>query len=120
MWDEGTESNWSEVVEGVILEIKEWRKEHPRATLTEIEAAVDGLWAKARAQLIQDLALASEARTISHEGGESWSRCPECGGQLESRGEKVRRLSAHHEQRIELRRGYGVCLACRARVFPPG
>ncbi len=43
MWDEGTESNWSEVVEGVMLEIKEWRKEHPRATLTEIEAAVDGL-----------------------------------------------------------------------------
>ena len=118
MWDEGTESNWSKLSEGMMLEITDWRKRHPRATLTEIEAAVDGLWAKARAQLIQDAALASEARAISHGGGESWSRCPGCGGHLESWGEKVRKLSAHHDQWIELKRSYGVCPACRARVFP--
>ena len=120
MWDEGAESNWRAAAEGVMLEIREWRKEHPKATLTEIEAAVDGLWAKARAQLIQEVALASEARAIRHEGGESCSRCPECGGRLESRGEKVRRLLTHQERWIELKRGYGTCLACEARVFPPG
>lgn len=120
MWEEGTESNWSKLAEGVMLEIKGWRKQHPKATLTEIEAAVDGLWAKARTQLIQDVALASETRAIGHEGGDSCSRCPECGGQLESRGEKVRRLITHQERCIELKRSYGVCLACRAGFFPPG
>ena len=114
------ESNWSQVAEGVMLEIREWREEHPRATLTEIEAAVDGLWAKARTRLIQDLALASDAKDIGDASGDSCSRCPDCGRQLESRGEKVRKLNDHHDQRIELRRSYGVCPACGTGFFPPG
>ena len=120
MWDEGVESDWSQAAEGVMLEIKNWREEHPRATLTEIETAVDGLWAKARAWILQDVALASEAKNINLESGDSCSRCSECGGQLESRGEKVRKLSTSHDQRIELRRSYGVCPACGTGIFPPG
>ena len=46
MWDEGMESNWSRVAEGVMLEIREWREQHPRANFTEIEEAVDGLWSR--------------------------------------------------------------------------
>ena len=120
MWDEGVERNWSRVAEGVMLEIKEWREQHPRASFTEIESAVDGLWAKARARILQDVALASDAKTISAEGGESCSQCSECGGQLKSRGEKVRKLSTSHDQRIELKRSYGVCPACGTGIFPPG
>ena len=37
MWDEGIESNWSRVAEGMMLEIREWRDLHPRATFTESE-----------------------------------------------------------------------------------
>ena len=79
MWDEGVERNWSRVAEGVMLEIKEWRERHPRASFTEIESAVDGLWAKARARILQDVALASDAKTISAEGGESCSGVPSVG-----------------------------------------
>ena len=53
------------------MEIKEWREQHPGATLTEIEAAVDGLWAKVRARLIQEAALAGEAEDIGHQGEET-------------------------------------------------
>ena len=120
MWDEGVERDWRRVAEGVVLEIKEWREQHPRASFTEIESAVDGLWAKARARILQDVALASDAKNISPDGGESCSRCSECGGRLESRGEKVRKLSANHDQRIELKRSYGVCPACGTGIFPPG
>ena len=31
MWDEGMESNWSGVAEGVMLEIREWREQQGRA-----------------------------------------------------------------------------------------
>ena len=34
MWDEGVESNWRAAAEGVMLEIREWRKQHPKAALT--------------------------------------------------------------------------------------
>ena len=120
MWDEGAESDWSEAAEGVMLEMRNWREQHPGATLTEIEAAVDGLWAKVRARLIQEVALASEAKDIGHQGEDSCSRCSECGSRLKSRGEKVRKLSAHHDQLIELRRSYGRCPVCETGVFPPG
>ena len=41
MWDEGVESNWRAAAEGVMLEIREWRKQHPKATLTEtLRAAI--------------------------------------------------------------------------------
>ena len=49
MWDEGIESNWSRLAEGMMLEIREWRELHPKATFTEIEEAVDRLMAQARA-----------------------------------------------------------------------
>ena len=58
------ESNWSRVAEGVMLEIREWREQHPRANFTEIEEAVDGLWSRARARILQDVALASDAKDI--------------------------------------------------------
>ena len=120
MWDEGIESNWSRVAEGVMLEIREWRELHPKAAFTEIEEAVDRLMAKARAQFIQDVALASEARNIPRESEADRPRCPGCGSRLESRGEALRRLSTSHGQPVELRRGRGVCPACGAGFFPPG
>ena len=120
MWDEGVESDWSQAAEGVMLEIREWREQHPRATLTEIEAAVDGTWAKVRLRLIQEVALASEAKGIGRQRGDDCARCSKCGGRLESRGEKVRKLSSHNDQLIELRRSYGRCPVCETRVFPPG
>ena len=120
MWDEGIERNWSLESETVIVGMKEWRERHPRATLAEIEAALDGLLGQARAQLLQDVALASEARNIGRGREDDCFRCPRCGSGLRSRGEAVRRLSASHDQPIELRRSRGVCPACGTGIFPPG
>ena len=120
MWDEGAKSNWSQLAEEVMLKIREWREEHPKATFTEIEEAVDRLWASARARLIQDVALASDVKNINHESGDSCPLCPRCGRQLESRGEKVRKLSTNYGQSIELKRSYGVCPACKTGIFSPG
>ena len=120
MWEEGTGSNWSQLAEGAMSDIREWREGHPKATLTEIEEAIDWLWAKARSRFIQDVALSSDAKSISHESGDGCPVCTRCGGQLESRGEKVRKLSTNYDQRIELKRGYGVCPACKTGIFPPG
>ena len=71
MWDEGMESNWSRVAEGVMLEIRE---QHPRANFTEIEEAVDGLWSRARARILQDVALASDAKERSQDIGRKLER----------------------------------------------
>ena len=118
MWDEGIESNWSRLAEGMMLEIREWWELHPKATFTQIEEAIDRLMAQARAQFIQDVALASEARGIRRESEANRPRCPQCGSRLESRGEAVRRLSTSHAQPVELRRGRGVCPACGAGFSP--
>ena len=120
MWEKGTESNWGELADGMLLEVKEWRERHPKATLREIEEAVDRLMAKARAQLIQDVALASGARKLGLEGEGNRPRCPQCGEGLQSRGEGVRVLCTSQDQTIELRRGRGVCPACGTGIFPPG
>ncbi len=125
MWDEGINERQRELLEESMLKVKEWRLEHAKATFKEIEEAMDRIWARARAQLLQDVALASEARTVEHdrEGGGarcSGSRCPGCGGLLGNRGEKTRGLSTHHDQRVELKRGYGYCPGCGTGVFPPG
>ena len=81
---------------------------------------VDGSLARVRARLLQEVALASDAREVSGETDGSGAKCPECGHLLQSRGEFIRRMSANFDEPVELRRGYGVCPACKAGSFPPG
>ena len=119
MWDEGINERQRELLEESMLKVKEWRLEHPKATFKEIEEAMDRIWARARAQLLQDVALASEARTVEHDREGGGARCPGCGGLLGNRGEKTRGLSTHHDQRVELKRGYGYCPGCGTGVFSP-
>ena len=59
------EGRWRAVSAEVIGGIKEWRLQHPTATLAEIEAAVDERLARFRARLLQDVALASQAADLS-------------------------------------------------------
>ncbi len=120
MWNEEIEISWQQLAEEVILGIKEWRLQHLRATFTEIEQAMDGLWGRARARFLQDVALASEAREMSNIPEEGGPRCAACGRLLESRGQKIRSLTTYYDQRINLKRSYGVCPACGTGLFPPG
>ena len=120
MWDEGINERQRELLEESMLKVREWRLEHAKATFKEIEEAMDRIWARARAQLLQDVALASEARTVEHDREGGGARCSGWGGLLGNRGEKTRGLSTHHDQRVELKRGYGYCPGCGTGVFPPG
>ena len=46
--------------------VAQWRREHPRATLREIEEAVDWQVNALRARMLQDVAMASGAAQFAH------------------------------------------------------
>jgi hypothetical protein len=96
----------------------EWRMQHPKATLQEIEAELDRRLERLRAKMLEDAALLSEARDWKEGGGEP--TCPDCGEVLERRGMGERRLQTHGGQEVKLVREYGVCPKCGQGFFPPG
>jgi len=106
---------WHELSEEVMSGMIEWREQHPKATLTEIEDELDERLSKMRARMVEDMAMASEAANVVDDK----VKCPECGSRLESRGKKARTLKTHHNREITLRRGYGKCPKCGAGFFPP-
>ena len=65
MWNEEVEREWRRLSEVVILEVKERRLRHPKASFKEIEQAVDGSLAKARARLLRDVALTRDAAKVN-------------------------------------------------------
>jgi predicted RNA-binding Zn-ribbon protein involved in translation (DUF1610 family) len=114
------DARWRAETEAILTGFKEWRQAHPRATLAEIEAALDSRWAVARARLVEDAALASAAADLRALPPEARPRCPDCGATLEARGQEVRRLTTTHEQPVTLTRHRAVCPACGVGLFPPG
>lgn len=99
--------------------VKEWRVQHPRATLEEIEAAIDEGLAKVRARMLEDVALASAVADIS-QGEDERPSCPKCGHKLESQGQRTRSVTTNYNQVIHLKRTYAKCPACGEALFPPG
>ncbi len=114
------DSRWRELSEEVITGMKEWRLQHPKATLGEIEAALDERLDRLRARMLQDTALASANTDWSQNLGELRPSCPSCGEGLVSEGTRKRRLQTRGRQEIELNRKYGVCPNCGVGLFPPG
>jgi len=112
------EDRWREMSEEVIEGMKVWRQEHPRATLKEIETTLDERLARLRAQMLQDTALSSPARTWSEQA--EAERCPVCGTKLKGRGQHERELQTQGHQTVVLEREYGECPGCGAGLFPPG
>jgi predicted RNA-binding Zn-ribbon protein involved in translation (DUF1610 family) len=99
---------------------KAWRLQHPRATLSELEAALDARLAVLRARLLEDAALASAAADLTALPPEARPRCPACGGAMALRGPEARHLTTTYEQPLILRRHYAVCAACGEALSPPG
>lgn len=100
-------------------QLRTWRREHPQATLTEIEAALDESMLALRARFLGDLASGSAARG-KDSGAREQPTCPRCGKRAVWEGERERRLWTAGEQVIRLRRGYASCSSCEAGFFPPG
>jgi hypothetical protein len=114
------DAGWDEFAAEVLSGMKEWRLQHAKATLREIEAALDERWDKLRARMRQDAALASAAADIQAAQGAEQPRCAGCGSVLVERTVAERRLLTQHNQMLALARSYGVCPRCGAGVFPPG
>jgi hypothetical protein len=95
------------------------RWQHPRATVTTIEAAPAARWAGARARRLQDAAPGSAAAELTAPEAPRPRRPG--GGQLrQARGQDERQLTARYEQPIMLSRHYAACPACRTGLAPPG
>ena len=116
----GFAAEWGPEVAAMVSGFEEWRLAHPRATLTEIEDALDARWAVARARLVTEAALASAAADLRTVPPRERPCCPACGGVMALRGPEVRTLTTTYEQPVSLRRHYLVCTTCQEVLFPPG
>lgn len=119
-WSAEVEARWQGLADEVLTGMKEWRLQHPKASLREIEAALDERLSRVRARMLQDLALASAAADLGAAGPGERPVCPGCGQGLEARGQHARELTTYHDRTIRLERSYAVCPACGAGLFPPG
>src|SRR5512136_1533977 len=106
--NEDFDVQWDALAAEVMSGMKEWRLQHPKASLREIEQALDERLGKMRARMLQDAALASTAADIKSAAASEKPVCPKCGVVLESRGRKSRELTSHHNQTLDLERSQGI------------
>jgi hypothetical protein len=97
-----------------------WRAAHPRATFSEIEAALDERLNQVRARVLADLALASAAADLQAASAEERPRCERCGAVLQARGQSERGVVTQGGAEVTLRRSYATCPGCGDGSFPPG
>ena len=111
---------WAGVAASVEQELVEWRVAHPRATLVEIEDAVQAALSRLQARYLSDLVQASAAAAGPAAEAERL-RCA-CGGTVELGGGAKERnvLTPRQAVPLRLRRRYGTCSACGTGLFPPG
>ena len=105
--------------QSIILDgLRAWRREHPDATLYEMERETMRRMAELQADILEELSqdLAAEEK----ESLEKAAQCPECGTKMQRRGEAERQLQGAGGQNLHLKREYWVCPACGAGFFPPG
>lgn len=121
MKGEELEARWREVTGEVARGMREWREAHLRASLREIETALDEQWARARAQIVAEAAEASAVADVraAQAAGQAVS-CRACGVAVTDQGQQSRTLRTQGDQKLRLKRSYAVCPACGAGHFPPG
>jgi hypothetical protein len=114
------DAEWDALAEEVLSGMKEWRLQHPKAPLRQIEGALDERLGKMRARMLQDAALASAAADLKEAQAAEQPQCDACGAVLVERAVAERQLLTQHNQVLKLARSYGVCPSCGAGLFPPG
>jgi hypothetical protein len=102
-----------------VLGMTQWRKEHPKATWAEIEAAVDEQINQLRAQMLQEMVQMAEEEPWSQQSEEDRPKCATRGQALWARGEQTRCIQTTGGETVELRRTYGTCPDCGQGFFPP-
>ena len=96
----------------MLKNIEQWKKNHPKATMYEIEQAVEQELDKLRQGLIEQLATEKKEEVAE-------TKCPECGAKMMKNGTKKRRLKGKGNQEVELEREQLKCQKCGLTFFPP-
>lgn len=117
MQPEDLQASWEEQGEEVFAAVAQWRAAHPKATLAEIEQAVDEQMNRLRARMIEQSAQASTAAGSEASQG---LVCEQCGQPLQARGRAKRRWQTQGGQQVEVERSYVTCPQCGGGFFPPG
>jgi hypothetical protein len=107
-------------IAGAVAGLWDWRAQHPRATLAEIEAAVDERFNAARARVLGELAQLWAAADLAGTPAGERARCPDCGAELRPRGKRRRAVVTQGAREVVLERDYARCPARGRGVFPPG
>jgi hypothetical protein len=102
----------------ILEELREWRRQHPKASLYEIERETMKRMAQLQAQILEELSQgpSPEESDLDPE----IPVCGECGAKMQRRGQAERQLQGPGGQAIHLKRSFWVCPACGAGIFPPG
>jgi hypothetical protein len=103
----------------ILTGMRDWRIQHPKATMREIEAELDTRLAGLRARMLQDIALRSAATDWRDAAPSERPTCPVCGTALVLRGKHPRHLKTDGGQGVTLTRSYGLCPTCKRGLFPP-
>ena len=117
MQSEELQARWEEQGEDIFAAVAQWRAAHPKATLAEIEQAVDEQMNRLRARMIEQAAQASAAAESEVSQG---LVCEQCGKPLQARGRAKRRWQTQGGQEVEVDRSYVTCPQCGGGFFPPG
>lgn len=119
MGSEPHDQNWEALSQDVLTGMREWRLQHPKATLREIELALDEHLSRLRARMLQDVALQSMATDWKLAHPTDRPICRVCRSPLILRGKRPRHLKTAGGQELTLHRSYGLCPTCKKGLFPP-
>jgi hypothetical protein len=119
MESEQPEPTWEALSAEILSGMREWRLSHPKATLREIEEALDERWYRLRARMLRDVALQSAASHWQEAIRSERPTCRVCGTPLILRGKRKRHLKTHGGHTLTLDRSYGLCPTCKQGLFPP-
>ena len=108
---------WQKLTDEILSGMAEWRQQHPKATFGEIERETMQRIAQLQARIMEEIAQASQAADWEDTAP---PKCPECGAELQRRGEHERSLQVVGGGEVKLKRAYAVCPKCEAGFFPPG
>jgi uncharacterized protein with PIN domain len=100
--------------EALFDELMAWDEQTAEPDLSQIEEKVLQL----RQRLGEQLAQAALARQEKRQPAEKML-CPQCGGELELKGQKGNRIESRLGS-LALERSYYYCPRCRQGFFPPG
>ena len=113
--DEVTQDGWDLAGRAVAQEVAGWRRGHPRATLTEIELAVEAAVSRLQGRLVEDLANGAGAASAGER-----PNCTECGRPMVRRGRHKREvLLARRATPLPLAREDWGCSSRGTGLFPP-